>query len=311
MKIVILDGSAVKQKDLNFDTLKDFGEVTCYDRTAREQTIERIADAEVVLTNKVLIDKAVLDACKNIRLVCVLATGYNVVDCPYARSKNVVICNVPSYGTDSVAQHTFALILTLCSRTDLHAQSVRGGDWVKSTDFCYCVSPLTELKGKTLGIIGFGEIGRAVKKIAEAFGMRVLVNNRSKVRGGVDKETIYKESDIITLHCPLNEENAKMLHTDAIKIMKKTAFIINTARGGLVDEDAVAKALNEGKIAGFAADVLSSEPPKKDNPLLTAKNCIITPHIAWASLDARSRLLNITKENIKAFLKGKPINVVN
>lgn len=310
-KIVVLDSVALAQKDLSLDVLKKFGEVDIYLRTPKDKIVERLEDAEIALTNKVIIDDKVINACPKLKYISILATGYNVVDCQYARSKGILVSNVPAYSTDSVAQHTFALILELCSKVGVHDQSVKCGDWVNSIDFCYCVSNLTELKNKTIGIIGYGSIGKAVAKIAEAFGMKILIHNRTPFDGSVSLDELLKNSDIVTLHCPLNLDNANMINKKTLSLMKNTAFLINTARGGLVDEKSLADALKSGIIKGAAVDVLSTEPPQKDNPLLSAPNCIITPHIAWASFEARSRLLKITCDNIQSFLAQNPINVVN
>jgi glycerate dehydrogenase len=310
-KIVVLDYIALSQNDLKLDVLKKFGEVDMYARTSRDLTVERLKGAEIALTNKVVIDKEVIDACPDLKYISILATGYNVVDCAYAREKGIPISNVPAYSTDSVAQHTFALILELCSKVGIHDASVKRGDWVNSPDFCYCVSNLTELSGKTLGIIGYGSIGKAVAKIAQAFGMKTLIHNRTPFEGSVSREEVFARSDIITLHCPLTKENEKLINAQNISLMKKGAMVINTARGGLVDERALADALKSGHLAGAGVDVLSAEPPKSNNPLLSAPNCIITPHIAWATLDARSRLLAITVANIESYLAGNPVNVVN
>lgn len=310
-KIVVLDGSAVAQGDLSFDLLNTLGSCDYYAHTPKELVVQRIGDAEIVLTNKVIIDKTVMDSCPSIKLISVLATGYNVVDCAYARKKGILVSNVPAYSSDSVAQHTFALILELCSQVGLHDSAVKQGQWCTSKDFCFCLSTLIELKNKTIGIVGYGSIGKAVQKIAEAFGMKVLYHNRSEVEGGVTLERLLSESDFVTLHCPLTESNKGMINSKSISLMKSGAFVINTARGGLIEENDLAQALNSGSIAGFAADVLSEEPPKNTNALLHAKNTIITPHIAWASHEARGRLLQITKDNIKNYLDGTPINVVN
>jgi len=264
-----------------------------------------------VLTNKVIIDKDIIDSSPALKLVSVLATGYNVVDCNYARQKNVAVSNVPSYSTDSVAQHTFALILELCAHSGKHSRAVSDNKWCISEDFCLCLTPIIELKNKVIGIIGYGSIGKAVAKIAEAFGMKVLIHNRTPFECCVSLDELYKQSDIITLHCPLTDSNKQMINKEAIALMKKSAIIINTARGGLIDEDALAYALNNDLLLGFGADVLSEEPPKESNKLLKAKNTVITPHIAWASSEARGRLLEITEQNVKNFLDGEPINVVN
>lgn len=311
IKIVVLDKSAVVQKDLSFDLLKSLGNCICYDHTPDNLVVERISDATIVLTNKVEINKSIIDLCPSIKMISVLATGYNVVDCAYARQKGIIVCNVPAYSTDSVAQHAFALILELCSYSGRHDAAVKNGDWCSSIDFCFCLSTIIELKNKTIGIIGFGSIGKAVAKIAEAFGMNVLINNRTAFKGSISIEELLKNSDFITLHCPLTNENKGMINKQSISLMKPSAIIINTSRGGLINEKDLADALNNGKIGGFGTDVLSTEPPKTDNPILSAKNTVITPHIAWASSAARGRLLEITKANIKNFIDGTPINVVN
>ncbi len=310
-KIVVLDGSAVMQKDKTFDFLQQYGEFVCYQHTPKELVKERIKGADIVLTNKVIIDKDIIDSSPALKLVSVLATGYNVVDCNYARQKNVAVSNVPSYSTDSVAQHTFALILELCAHSGKHSRAVSDNKWCISEDFCLCLTPIIELKNKVIGIIGYGSIGKAVAKIAEAFGMKVLIHNRTPFECCVSLDELYKQSDIITLHCPLTDSNKQMINKEAIALMKKSAIIINTARGGLIDEDALAYALNNDLLLGFGADVLSEEPPKESNKLLKAKNTVITPHIAWASSEARGRLLEITEQNVKNFLDGEPINVVN
>lgn len=311
VKIVVLDKSAVVQSDLSFDLLNNLGNCVCYEHTPDDLIVERAFDADILLTNKVIIDKKIIDACPNLKMISVLATGYNVVDGVYAREKGIVVCNVPSYSTDSVAQHTFALILELCAHSGLHDSAVKNGDWCNAVDFCFCLTTIIELKNKTIGIIGYGSIGKAVAKIADAFGMNVIFNNRSKIAGGVSVEEVLKNADFISLHCPLTAENKEMINKQSISLMKPSAIIINTARGGLINEKDLADALNSGKIGGFGTDVLSTEPPKQDNPILSAKNTVITPHIAWASSAARGRLLEITKNNIKNFLVGTPINVVN
>lgn len=317
MKIVILDGHAVNPGDLNWDFLQQFGNITVYERTPAEQVAARIGDADIALVNKSLITAAVLDACPNLKLICVLATGYNVVDCAAARERGIPVCNVPDYGTAAVAQFTFALLLELCHQVGHHAQTVREGKWCSCPDFCYWDTPQMELAGKTLGIIGFGRIGRAVGKIAKAFGMKVIANNRSQCEEGreigsyVNLEELLTTSDIISLHCPLTSENTGMINTDAITKMKDGTILLNTARGPLVDEAAVTAALESGKLRGFACDVISTEPMKADNPLKTAPNCIVTPHMAWAPIESRKRIQECTQRSIRAFLDGKPINTVN
>lgn len=317
MKIVILESKAVNPGDLSWDTIRQFGDVTAYDRTAPEDAAARIGDAEIVLINKTPITAAVLDACPHLKLICVEATGYNVVDCDAARDRGVTVCNVPAYGTDSVAQFTFALLLELCNRVGLHDNSVHDGDWCRCPDFCYWKTPQMELAGKTIGIIGFGQIGRAVAKIANAFNMKVIAHNRSRCAEGealgeyVDLDTLLAQADIISLHCPMTEQAARIINANTIAKMKDGVILLNTARGGLVNEADLAAALKAGKLRGFAADVVSAEPIAQDNPLLSAPNCILTPHMAWAPVEARQRIIDITVKNIQAFLDGVPINVVN
>ena len=318
MKIVILDGRALNPGDLSYDCIRQFGEVTLYQRTETEaETIERIGDSEIVLVNKVPITEAVLAACPGIRLICVQATGYNIVDCDACARRGIPVTNVPAYGTAAVAQFTMALILELCHRIGLHDQSVHRGDWVKSDNFCYWLTPQTELAGKTLGILGFGRIGREVGKLAKAFGMQVIACNRSQCEEGrqigeyVDMDTLLARSDILSLHCPQTPGTEKIINARSLARMKDGAMLINTARGGLLDENAVAEALRSGKLRGAAVDVVSKEPMAPNNPLLSAPGCIITPHIAWAPVESRQRLLDCVVENIRCFLNGTPQNVVN
>lgn len=318
MKIVILDGRALNPGDLSYDCIRQFGEVTLYERTNSEtETIARIGDSEIVILNKVPITEAVLSACPNIKLICVQATGYNVVDCDAARRRNIPVCNVPSYGTAAVAQFTFALMLELCHRIGYHDHLVHLGKWCESEMFCFWDTRQMELAGKTLGIVGFGRIGQAVAKLANAFGMHVLACSRTEypecreLAEYVDLDTLLTQSDIVSLHCPLFPETKKIINTDSIAKMKDGAILINTARGGLLDESAVANALAAGKLSGAAVDVVSEEPMNADNPLLTAPNCIITPHMAWAPTESRQRLLDCVVENIRCFLLGKAQNVVN
>ena len=318
MKIVILDGKALNPGDLSYDSLKQFGDVTIYQRTETEaETIERIADSEIVLVNKVPITEAVLAACPNIRLICVQATGYNIVDCKACAARGIPVTNVPTYGTAAVAQFTMALILEMCHRVGLHNHSVHQGDWAKAESFCYWLTPQMELAGKTLGIIGFGRIGQAVGKLAAAFGMKVITYNRSesvegrKIADYVDLDTLFTQSDIISLHCPLFPETEKIINTANIAKMKAGAMLVNTARGGLVDEEALVEALESGKLRYAAVDVVSQEPMRADNPLLNTRKCIITPHIAWAPVESRQRLMDCVEENIRCYLGGHPQNVVN
>jgi glycerate dehydrogenase len=316
MQIVALDGYTLNPGDLSWDPIRELGEFVTYDRTPVNLIVERAREAAVALTNKVAFDAKTIGALPDLKLIAVTATGYNIIDTAAAKARGVLVCNVPEYGTPNVAQHVFALLLELATRTGHHARTVREGRWSASPDWCYWDYPLVELNGLKLGIVGYGRIGRAVAQIARAFGMRVIVNRRnpSDSEEGVafvDRDTLARESDVISLHCPLTPDNAKMIDTGFLAKMRPTAFLINTSRGGLVDETDLANALNEGEIAGAGLDVLPAEPPKADNPLLTAKNCIITPHIAWASRPARERLLHVTTKNIRAYLDGSPINVVN
>lgn len=309
-KIVVLDGYAMFNRDIPRDWLNTYGEVVFYERTSDELVSKRIGDADIVLTNKCFIGKEVIDACHKLKYISVLATGYNVVDYEYARTKGIPVSNVPNYSTDSVVQHTFALLFELCAMSGRHSNSVHGGEWGNRQDFCYWLNPITELSGKTFGIIGYGNIGKGVARVAQALGMNVIINNRTPFNGSVSMEEVLKNADVVSLHCPLTATNAKLINKATISLMKESAFLINTARGGLVDEVALSEALKEGRIAGAGLDVLSAEPPK-NNPLIGAPNCIITPHIAWASIDARMRLYKETLKNIEGFLEGKPRNVIN
>lgn len=311
MKIVILDGATAKGNELDFDFLNQFGDVTYYDTTSNEDVLSRAKDADILVINKIVMDKDTLAECKNLKLITILATGYNIVDIEAAKALGITVCNVPYYSTNSVAQLTFAFILEFACKLSLHTQSVARGDWQRCNDFAYTLDTLHELSGKTLGIIGYGSIGKKVAQIGKAFGMNVLIGTRTPVEGCVSKEEVFKNADFVTLHCPLNEQSKLMINEKSLALFKPTAYLINTARGGLIDENALAAALNSGKIAGAALDVLTSEPPKADNPLIHAKNCIITPHMAWASLEARVRLLHATEDNVRAFLQNAPINKVN
>lgn len=317
MKIVVLDGYCLNPGDLSWDFLSRFGEYTVYDRTPNELIVSRIGDAEIVLLNKTPISEETLAACPSVKLICVLATGFNVVDVAAARKRNIPVCNVPDYGTAAVAQFTFALLLELCHQVGHHGQTVREGKWSACRDFCFWDTPQMELAGKTLGIIGFGRIGRAVGKIAKAFGMNVIAYNRSQCEEGrevgryVNLEELLATSDVISLHCPLTPENTGMINKDTISKMKDGAILLNTARGLLLDEQAVADALASGKLRGAACDVVSAEPMKLENPLRTAPNCIVTPHMAWAPKESRQRIADCTERSIRAFLEGRPINTVN
>lgn len=320
MKIVILDGYTENPGDLSWDALGEFGELTIYDRTSRTDTAEiisRIGDAEIVITNKTPISKPVIDACPAMRYIAVLATGYNVVDVAYAREKGIPVSNVPSYGTAAVGQFTIALLLEICHHVAHHSETVYAGKWASCPDFCYWDYPLIELEGKTMGIIGFGRIGQATGRIARALGMEVLATGSRPTEQGsaiaryTDLDTLLAASDVIALHCPLFPETAGMINRDTIARMKDGVILLNTARGGLIVEQDLADALNSGKVAAAGVDSVSSEPIRSDNPLLKAKNCIITPHIAWGARESRQRIMDCTAENLRAFLSGNPINTVN
>ncbi len=317
MKIVILDSHTLNPGDLSWDTLKALGECTIYDRTPPENVVERSKDADILLTNKVVITKEIIDQLPNLKVIGVMATGYNVVDIEAARHKNISVTNVPAYGTQSVVQMVFAHLLHFTQHVAHHAETVRDGKWSSAPDFCYWDDTLIELENLTMGIIGFGKIGRRVSQVAIAFGMKVRINDLVPISNlpesirQVNVPTIFRESDVLSLHCPLTKENRHLVNEKRLAMMKKTAYLINTGRGPLIDEKALADALNNDQIAGAGLDVLSVEPPPKDNALLRAKNCTITPHIAWATRSARQRLLNTLVENIKGFLEGNPQNVIN
>lgn len=318
MKIIVLDGFALNPGDLSWENLRSLGNVCVYDRTPAELVLERSAGAEALLTNKTVLDAGILRSLPGLRYVGVLATGYNVIDIDEARRLGITVTNIPAYSTSSVAQHTFALILELNLHIQRYSDSVFAGKWSESKDFTFRDLPLKELAGKTLGIIGFGNIGRKVCEIALAFGMKVIAYSpsRSNAPGSDDFEWddphgLLSRSDIVTIHCPLTPETAGMINKNRLKLMKKSAFLINTSRGPLIVEEDLAGALNAGIIAGAGLDVLAVEPPPPGNPLLKAKNCIITPHIAWATLEARTRLMETAGQNIRAFIAGSPENVVN
>jgi glycerate dehydrogenase len=315
MRIVVLDGHTLNPGDLSWDPLQALGDCTFYDRTCEGDVLTRAAEAEVVLTNKTLVTGAAIRALLRLRYIGVLATGYNVVDTAAARERNIPVTNVPDYGTASVAQATFALLLELVNAAGHHSQSVHQGQWIRCPDFSYWEKPLVELAGLKFGIIGFGTIGSAVARIAQAFGMEVLAHSRtprevSHVRF-VDLHTLLSTSDVISLHCPLTPETREIMNVDRLRQMKPSSYLINTSRGSLIDEAALTHALNNDQIAGAGLDVLSVEPPTADNPLLRAKNCIITPHIAWATRAARQRLLDTAVANLLAFQQGQAANVVN
>jgi len=314
-KIVIADADTVFDKDITPDMFSDFGQLEVWGLSNRQEMIERVADADAVLCNKTVIDREVIDAAPKLKYIGLFATGFNNIDIEYARQKGITVCNAPGYSTESVAQHTFALILALLDRVGEYNRTVLEGDWIKSRTFSYFPLPLSELCGKTMGIVGYGAIGRRVGEIAMAFGMKVIVNNRRKVNDDrveqVSFEELLSRSDIVSMHCPLNEDSKGIMNAEAFAKMKKGAAFINTARGGLVDEDALRNALESGHLLGAGVDVLCTEPMTADCPLYKAKNCFITPHIAWAGVETRRRLMGIVAQNIEDFLCGHPNNVVN
>ncbi len=320
MKIVVLDGYTENPGDLSWNELGKLGELTVYDRTSltnEKEIIERIGNAEIVLSNKTPISRATIDACPSIRFIGLLATGYNVVDYTYAREKGIPVANVPAYGTAAVGQFAIALLLEICHHIGHHSESVHRGGWEHCADFCYWDYPLIELDGKTIGIIGFGRIGQTTGKIAKAMGMRVLAHSRTQSETGralaeyVDLDTLLAQSDVIALHCPLFPETQGIINRDTIAKMKDGVILINNSRGPLIVEQDLADALNSGKVLAAGLDVASTEPISENNPLLAAKNCILTPHISWAPRESRQRIMDCTVENVKAFLKGSPVNVVN
>ncbi|HEY0610651.1 MAG TPA: D-2-hydroxyacid dehydrogenase [Chitinophaga sp.] len=315
--IVVLDGYALNPGDLDWEPLHALGKVTIYDRTKENEVASRAKDADIILTNKTIVNAASIAQLPKLRYIGVMATGYNIVDVKAATIQQIKVTNVPAYGTAAVAQLTFALILELCNHVGLHADSVRAGDWSRSDDFSYWKSPLHELDGKVLGIVGLGQIGQAVSRIALAFGMRVIAHHKhpgkDKTEGVrfVTVEDCFAQSDIVSLHCPLNEQNRGFVNRALLHTMKRDAFLINTSRGPLINEQDLADALNSERIAGAGLDVLAAEPPAPDHPLVHARNCLITPHIAWAAREARARLLNTVIENVRAFLLGQPRNLLN
>jgi glycerate dehydrogenase len=313
--IVVLDAFSLNPGDLSWGRLEAIGDCTFYDRTSAERLVERLRDTDIVLTNKARLPRDVITALPRLKFIGVTATGYDVVDVQAAGERGIVVTNVPLYGTASVAQMVLAHLLNLTQRVGDHARAVREGRWAAAADWCFWDFPLVELSGMSMGIIGYGWIGRATAQLAKAFGMRVLAHNRSPVDPSqgvhvVDRETVFRESDVVSLHCPLTPDTRKLVNRERLALMKPTAFLINTSRGPLVDEAALADALNAGRLAGAGLDVLESEPPSADNPLFTAKNCYITPHIAWATRASRQRLLDEAVENVAAFLRGEPRNVV-
>lgn len=315
MKIVVLEADAVIPKREAWSRMCDLGEVVLYPQTTVAEVVDRLADADIAITNKVVIDKAVMAQLPKLKYIGVLATGYNVVDIEEARNRGIVVTNIPAYSTDSVAQMVWAHVLNITNRVGYYAEQNRNGRWVENKYFCYYDFQHDELAGKTFGIVGLGNIGMAVARIALAFGMKVIAyTSKTELPEGisrVDMDSLFRESDVISLHCPLTKDTLNLVNHSRLKQMKPTAILINTSRGLVIDEQAVADALNDGTIAAFGCDVLSSEPPKANNPLLTARNSFITPHIAWATVQARKRLVDICTENIEAFINGSPINQVN
>ena len=315
MHICVLDGYTTNPGDVSWEPFEALGKVTVHEFTNPEEIVRKAGDAEILVTNKTVLSAQTIHALPKLRYIGTLSTGFNVVDCRAAKQRGIPVCNVPTYCTSAVAQFTFAMPFNITNRVELHNESVHRGDWVSSRHFCYWHADLIDVAGRTLGIIGFGNIGRAVAKIARALDMNVLVSSRSEkpMPQGcrqVSQETLLRESDVVTIHCPLTPDTERMINKEALALMKPTAILLNTSRGQVIDEQALADALNQNKLYAAALDVLSKEPPAADNPLLTAKNCVITPHIAWASRDARSRLIQIAAENIKAFLDGNIQNNV-
>ena len=317
MNIVVLDGFTLNPGDLSWADLQSLGPCAIHDRTPPAELLARAAEADILLTNKTPLAHDTIQRLPRLQYIGVLATGYNVVDVAAARERGIVVTNIPAYGTRSVAQMTFAHLLELTQHVGHHSETVRQGRWIRSKDFCYWDFPLIEIAGLTLGVVGFGRIGRAVAEVALAFGMKVLAYNTTAPAGMapgvtmVDLDTLFRNSDVVSLHCPLTADNKGLMNALRLNQMKPTAFLINTSRGQLVDEAALAEALNAGRLAGAGLDVLSTEPPRADNPLLTARNCHVTPHLAWATKAARERLLATAVANLRAFLAGQPTNVVN
>lgn len=313
MKLTILDGSALNPGDLSWDLFKKYADIIVYSQTNENDVISHIGTSDAILLNKVVISNEIISRCKNLKYIGVLATGYNVIDIKAAKNAKICITNIPAYSTMAVAQHVFSLITYFSNHVAIHSSSVMNGDWIKSQNFCYWNKPLIELAGKTIGIIGYGNIGKQVEKIALAFGMKVIVcphKMTSNIKNAVTLETLLKTSNFITLHTPLTDETKDLINKESINQMKKGVYIINTARGGLIKEQDVKIALESGKINGYACDVLNEEPMSKDCPLLNVQNCIITPHIAWAPLETRSRLMNIAFDNFESWVKGTPKNVI-
>ena len=317
MKIVVLDGYCENPGDLSWAGFEALGDFACYDRTPASEIVKRIGSADAAIINKTPISRETMDACPNLKYVGVLATGYNVVDIDAAHEKGITVTNIPTYGTDSVAQFAFAMLLEICHHVAHHSQAVHEGRWEKNPDWCFWDFPLVELAGKTMGIIGFGRIGQTTGRIAKAMGMTVLASGSRPTDAGreiaeyVDRDTLFRRSDVVVLHCPLFPETAGMINRESIAKMKPGVILINNSRGGLIVEQDLADALNSGRVYAAGLDVVSTEPIRADNPLLGAKNCFITPHISWAPKEARQRILDCTVQNIRSFMEGDPVNVVN
>ncbi len=320
MKITCLDGHTLNPGDLSWETFENLGEWTTYDRTPEDQIVSRSANSQALLTNKTPLDAQTLLELPNLKYIGVLATGYNVVDIPTATAQGITVTNVPNYSTDSVAQHATALMLGLASGVEAHSSAVYEGQWVTSPDFCFRVQPMTELAGKTLGLVGFGQIGKAFARIGAAMGMKIIAHTRSPLtpeRTGdlavteVSLEDLFTQADVVSLHCPLTPQTEHLVNASSLALMKPTALLINTGRGPLIDSKALVEALKAKRIGGAAVDVLSAEPPQASEPLLAAPNCLITPHVAWSTREARTRLMQVAGDNLAAFIQGKPTNVVN
>ena len=314
MEIVITDGYTLNPGDLSWKPFNELGKVTNYDRTAAIETVTKCYNADIIITNKTPITADVIAAAANLQLIAVTATGYNNVDIAAAAARNIKVCNVPAYGTYSVAQHVFALLLHLTNHVSMNAASVHAGEWQTAKDWCYSLQPIMELNDKVLGIVGFGRIGRQVAVIAQAFGMKVIYHGGREKLDNTQSVSLYElfmQSDVVSLHCPLTKENKAFVNKELLGLMKPTAFLINTSRGLLINEKDLGLALHQGRLAAAALDVLSTEPPEKNNPLIGLNNCVITPHNAWISTEARKRMMQVTLENIRAFLSGTPQNVVN
>ena len=318
MKIVVLDGYTLNPGDLSWTTLEQLGDLKVYDRTHQNEVVERSKDAEIIFTNKTIVNAAAISNLSKLKYIGVFATGYNIVDIDAAKQKGVIVCNVPGYGTDSVVQLTFALLLELCLHVQEHNEAVKNGRWSSSKDFSFWDFPLIELSGKTMGIIGFGNIGQKVADVATAFGMNIVATSRTQTDQSkrsnfkwADIDDLLKNSDVVSIHSPLVAETKGLINKENLKKMKPAAFVLNTSRGPIIVDQDLADALNNNIIAGAGIDVLSNEPPEKNNPLLKSKNCIITPHIAWATKEARERLMNMAVSNLTAFMNGSPVNIVN